>query len=254
MNASIFNHRNQPTMKILIRSRCRAGLSAALVTLFGVASLQGAVIPKPVWFGDANTTYQSYTFSTSSTTPAPETLTNPYGTPDMEITVVPYIGVGTGYQDPSDPLDIHRVDGAWDLGPDGSIAIDVPVAPTPGAGESYIVDVVVSVVYEPTAGLYNVPDIIYTPSSIASTTEKSDWEADGFFFWGLKTSETTIGNVPTELINVLVDATGDTGSLIDTVEVHTRYTLVPEPQVYALFLGVGALGLILVRRWRRRLS
>jgi hypothetical protein len=169
----------------------------------------------------------------------------------MEISAVPFLGVGTGYQDPLEPTEIHRVDGAWDLGPDGSISLDIPVAPTPGPGESYIVDVFVAVVYEPTLGIFNVPDIIYTPASIASTSENPIFEPDGdFFFWGLKTSETTIGNVPTELISVLIDATGASGSLIDTVEVHTRYTLVPEPSVYALVFGFGVFAWILFRRSR----
>ena len=220
--------------------------------LVGSLSLKAAIVlPGPTWAGDADTTFQSYTFTTSSTTAAPENVTNPYGTPEMLVTVVPFIGVGTGYQDPSDPGKIYFQDGAWDLGPDGSILFDIPVAPPVGSGLGYIVDVFVNVIYEPTSFIYNVPDVLYTPASVASTTVNPSYtvDVDGFP-WGLLTSETTIGSTPTELIQVLVDATGSNGSLIDTVEIHTRYQVIPEPESMALIMAGCTFVVLLIRRSR----
>jgi len=226
--------------------------------LFALAAIQvsAAVIPTPVWYGDENTTYQSYTFSTSSTTASPEQVTNPYGSPELLVAYVPSGGVGTGYQDPANEFAINRVDGAWDLGPDGSIQITVPVAPPVGEGLGYVVDVYISVVYEPTPGFYNPPDVFVTPTTSLANSLNPTFEQDGFFYWGLKTAEGTIGEVPSELLTVLIDATGETGSLIDTIEVHTRYqAIVPEPGATALVFGVFTLiGLVIRRSRRNRLT
>lgn len=225
----------------------------SLLALAGLSlPLYAAIIPNPIWFGDPNTTYQSYTFSTSSTTPLPESLANPYGDPEMLITVVPYIGVGEGYQDPAIPWSINRVDGAWDLGPDGSIQVDVPVAAPVNGGPGYVVDYFISVIYEPTAGFYSLPDVFLDPVSIASTNANPTFELEdnNFFYWGLLSAEGTISEVSANRVRILVDATEPNGSLIDTVEIHTRYTLIPETSVYSFVLGLGSLGLILLRRHR----
>jgi hypothetical protein len=223
--------------------------TVTLATIGLSLPLYAAIISNPTWYGDPNTTYQSYTFSTNSTTPAPETVNNPYGAPDMLITVVPFIGVGTGYQDPNE-FSVTRVDGAWDLGPDGSIAVDVPIGPAVGIGPGYILDYFISVVYE--GGLYSVPDTFFTPVSIANTTVNPTFEQDGIYRWHLLTAEGTISEVPTNLLQVLFDATGSNGSIVDTVEIHTRYTIIPEAGFYSLGLGLGTLGLILFRRFRSR--
>ncbi len=209
----------------------------------------GPTLPAPSWYGDPDTTFQSYLFTTDSTTALPEDYENPYGVPAMNITVVPSGGVGTGYQDPSIPWHIHRDGGAWDLGPDGFIQFDIPVAPPVGTGPGYVLEVYIGVVYEPTAGFYSPPAIDVSPPSPVTTDLNPQYEQDGFFFWGLATSVVTINNLQSDFITIFVNAQGSTGSLIDAVEIHTRYTVIPEPKSYAVMVGLLALA---VACWRKR--
>ena len=222
-----------------------------MLSLPAVAFLQGAIIPNPTWYGDPDTTYQSYTFTTDSATPDPETVSNPYGDPEMLIINVPTLGgVGIGYVDPS--FGLNRSGGSWDLGPEGYLTVDVPVAPVPVPGQSYIVDIQVSVVYDPSVGFFTVPEISVTPEAVVSTVDEPTFEQDGFFFWGLLTGTVTIPEAPSELITVLINATGANGSLIETVEIHTRYQLIPEASHFALGAGAVALLLVLLRRSGKR--
>jgi hypothetical protein len=205
-------------------------------------------LPAPSWYGDPNTTWQSYLFATDSTTALPEDYKNPYGVPTMNITVVPSGGVGTGYQDPSIPWQIHRDGGGWDLGPDGFVRFDIPVAPPVGTGPGYILDVYLGVVYEPTAGFYSPPAVDLLPSSLVTTDLNSRYEQAGSFFWGLATNVATINNLQSDFITVFVNAQGSTGSLIDAVEIHTRYVVIPEPRTYALAAGL----IIFALAWHQR--
>jgi len=41
---------------------------------------------------------------------------------------------------------------------------------------------------------------------------------------------------------------------LDSSELMLTYTAIPEPQTYALFFGVGTLGMVVLRRWRARRS
>lgn len=224
-----------------------------LVACFGISFLvtySSATVNLPVspsWYGDDQTTFQSYTFATDSTSAAPDVDENANGNPEMLVNYVPDTGVGTGYQDPEEDIDVHRVDGAWDLGPDGDITYDIPVAPPVGDGPGYVVDVFVGVVYE--SGLFQTPNIVSTPNSAIVTSEDPNFEQDGIINWGLLTGETNIEDLQNDSISVLVDATGDDGSLVDTVEIHTRYEVIPEPKVFGLIVGMCLLVCVpLVRR------
>ncbi len=121
-------------------------------------------------------------------------------------------------------------------------------APPVGSGPGYSVEVYVSVVYDPTPGFFNLPDISVTPAAIVSTIVDPTFEPDGFFHWGLLTGTATIETLSTNWINVLITGTGSTGSLIETVEIHTRYQIIPEPGNLAFGLGLVCMLLITVRR------
>lgn len=226
---------------------------AATLFFYITAESGGAIIVSPVlpWeLGDPNTTYQQYTFSTDSQNPDPEQIINPFGDPSMDIVFVPFIGVGTGWQDPDpDVFSINREDGAWDLGPEGFITVDIPFGlPLPSPAHFYQVEVFIGVVYD---DFYGLPALSLSPSASITQTLDSSWELEsGFFKWGLITASATIESVFAEHFSISIISTGDFGSLIDTVEIHTRYTLIPEPRVYALLTGLVVLGVVLFSRRR----
>jgi len=223
-----------------------------VMVLFGVLAVKPAALsaaalaPLPSWFGEPNSTYQSYIFSTDSLSPNPEEITNPFGSPTAQIEVVPSIGVGVGYQDP-DPLvpSINRTGGAWDLGPGGSMQFEIPVGPGLASGQFYVVDVFVNVIYE--SGLYYAPNLIPMPSATVTVLDDSDYDQINIVRWGLRSSEATLTAVSGDTISLLLDVPGetgvteDTGSIVDTVELHTIYEIVPEPSSFPLLSGLLAL-------------
>lgn len=237
---------------LLIPSLTRVPVVMALFGLFAVkaATLNAAALaPLPSWFGDANTTYQSYTFSTDSLSPAPEEMTNPYGSPTAQIEVVPSLGVGVGYQDPDPNVpSINRTGGAWDLGPAGSMLFEIPVGPALPSGQFYVVDVFVNVIYE--SGLYYPPNLIPTPSAAVSVFDDPNFDQINIVRWGLRSSEASLTAVSGDTISLLLDVPGetgvteDTGSIVDTVELHTSYQIVPEPLSLPLVMGLSALLLL----------
>jgi len=210
-------------------------------------------IPAPSWSADPTVTFQSYLFTTDSLTPTPDSVANAFGDPEAWVVFVPYIGVGTGWQDP-DQISIQRDGGAWDLGPDGSITVSVPFAPPTAQlepGYRYLVNLFVQVVYEPTPGFYHLPDIILSTMSVVESSTNPMFAQDGFFWWGLLTGESTFETLTSNSVTVLIDATGSTGSLVDTVVIYTRYEVIPEPHTVAFALGcVALLTVMLVRRRR----
>lgn len=227
-------------------------IGAAL--LLPATAVLAQVIPAPSWFEGPNVTYQSYLFTTDSLNPAPDTVVNSFGDPQATVVYVPYIGVGVGWQDPNE-ISIQREGGAWDLGPDGSITVSVPFAPPSeplDPGYSYTVNVFVQVVYEPTPGFYNIPDIIMSAGTISETATDPFFAPDGYFWWGLLTGQGTVEGLQTNVLTFLIDATGSTGSLVDTVEIYTRYEIIPEPHTVAFALGGFALLATVLFRRRRR--
>lgn len=242
---------------LLIPLLTQAPVVMVLFGLFAVkaATLNAAALaPLPSWFGDANTTYQSYIFSTNSLSPAPEEMTNPFGSPTALIEVVPSLGVGVGYQDPDPNVpSINRTGGAWDLGPAGSMLFEIPVGPALPSGQFYVVDVFVNVIYE--SGLYYPPNLVPTPSAtVLTTTDDPNYDQIGIVPWGLRSSEASLTAVSGDTISLLLDVPGetgvteDTGSIVDTVELHTSYEIVPEPLSFPLVTGLCALLLLGLRR------
>lgn len=232
---------------------------AILFASFGLSlccaplSVRAATIPTPIWIDDPKITFQSYTFTTDSDEPDPEIRENAFGFPEMSITNIRTPGdVGIGYLDPDDPFQPTRDGGAWDLGPQGFIVVNLPVAfPLPPLpGYFYEVDVFISIVY--LSGLYSAPYVYLTPSTPVVTS-------DSFFFqegqtqniWHVRTAEATLEMTSNE-VTILLDAAGPYGSLIDTIEIHTRYTLIPEPRVYALLTGLVVLGVVLFNSRKRQ--
>ena len=214
----------------------------------------GAVI-LPTWFGEPNTTSQVFLFNTASTTPSPNTSANPYGTTSAAVDVGFF---GNGWENPAD-LPISNPgfngDGAWDIGAgsDGSITFQVPVAPSaPLPGQSYRLDILIYVIAYKDLQEFPLPsvlglapgDLVLTGSNVLSTRPPAGtwreltWEA------------VKSGHGDNAITVALTPPTGDV-SVIDRVEIYTRYEAVPEPSVALLTLLSG---LALCSRRRRGLE
>lgn len=201
-----------------------------------------AATPLPSWYGEANTTRQGYTFGTGSLNPAPDILENPYGTPSATVVLGTF---SDGWQDPVAPYDLAGVndDGAWDLGKAGSISVTCPIAPLAAApGTTYRVDFeVYSVAY---FGITALPlfdslglttnDLIYTQTTVANDPQFPGASWQGLKWTGYFTNQTS------NTISFLIKAPANNTAVVDTFEVFTRMTLIPEPSAFLLVLAPAA--------------
>lgn len=194
----------------------------------------------PTWFGDPNTTSQVFLFNSSSLTPTPNVSANPYGSTSASVDVGFF---GNGWENPAD-LPISNPgfdgDGAWDVGAgnDGSITFQVPVAPSaPDPGTSYRLDIMIYVIAYKDLQELPVPSVLglapgdldLTSSNILSTRPPAG-------SWRELTWQAVKNNHTTDSITMaLTPPTGDV-SVIDRVEIYTRFVAVPEPSSFALSL------------------
>lgn len=215
----------------------------AVLGLGGVLPVSGA-ISLPTWAGDPNTTSQTFLFDSSDLTPAPNNSTNPYGTASASVTVGLF---GNGWEDPvgafSNPG--HEGDGAWDVGPaldlstQGIITFDVPVAPgPPGGGTLYRIDLVFyAIAYKDLAKIpeFSVAglssgDIQLESSGILSTQAPAGT-------WEERTWSAVFEAYSGDTISMALTPPEGAVSVVDRVDILTRYTAIPEPSVSALLLG-----------------
>lgn len=190
------------------------------------ASLQGG---QPVWYGEAETTRALYPFSTDSLNPSPEVLENPYGSPSAVVTVTePF---GTGWQDPADAFSTPGVDadGAWDVGPDGSIALTIPFTAGPtDPGLEYRVEFYLYVVaYEVPVTLPEISAPGLVLENVSSSTETVKQDTLGRYTGLTWTAEAPVDGGNT--VDLLFEA-ATAGAVIDSIDVHTRVTTTGEPQ------------------------
>jgi hypothetical protein len=222
------------------------GLSAALPA--------SAAVSLPSWNGQPNTTSQVFLFNTASTTPSANNSVNPYGTASASVVVGFF---GNGWENPADAPASNpgfNGDGAWDvgtgidslsgnrLGPDGSITFSVPVAPAaPGVGQSYRLDILIyAVAYQdlhrlPEASVLGLApgDLVLASSNVLGTRPPNGtWRE-------LTWTAVKEGHTTGALSVALTPPTGE-ASVIDRVEIYTRYTLVPEPSSAVLLMLAGA--------------
>jgi hypothetical protein len=201
--------------------------------IFGISALLAAPSTwsaVPVWKDDPLTTFASYTFTTPSTTPAPEEVRNPYGSPML--TVNPELFFGTGWQDPNGEFQLTRVpgEGAWDLGQFGNMALTIPVAPVAGSVKD--LDVFIDCVWYqgpvsiPTFGVSGL-----TPATLLVTQELV--QPDGAGSWRRTNWDASFLNETADSITVMLQAPWN-GSVVDSLTVYTRY--VPEPGTATLVL------------------
>jgi len=212
----------------------------ALTGFFLALSFAGVAFADtpPVWRGQSGSTLQRWDFTGNSTTPTPDVLTNPYGTPTLSVDFNPPFGSGW-YNTPSG---YGTRQGFWDIA-NGSMTMDIPSVPVP----AFYLQIQLQVTYW--RDVSQAPTFNLSPSAIqigpTITTLVEDPAGLGAWYSDLIVWEVTPGPG-----DQFITLQGDTtfGSVIEQVIVDTR--AVPEPAV----LGLAALftGSLLLRHFVRR--
>ena len=208
-----------------------------------------ASTPLPGWYGQPGTTRQGYWFDSSSLTPSANIMENPYQTPVASVSPGAF---SDGWQDPMHTIDLSGVllDGAWDLGIAGSITVVCQVAANPPApGTHYRVDFeVYAVAYRGITALPSLDtlgllanDLVLTQTLVAEDPEFPGASWQGRMWTGYFES------LQTNTVSFAVKAPSNNTSVVDTYEVFTKVTLIPEPSLVMLSV-VSALGWSLRRR------
>lgn len=193
---------------------------AGMLAFFSVTTTTAS----PSWHGEAGTSYQEFRFTSNDPTPNPETVANLYGSPVSEISVTePF---GAGWQDPAVEYSLSGVnaDGAWDLGPEGQIGVSLPVGPTRSSPSlEYDVDLFVYIVAY--VGPVDLP--VLSVSGHELTEETSNTELVQNDTLGSYQSITWTGRLVGLAANQLslVAAAESNGALIDSIEIHSRYSV-----------------------------
>lgn len=217
-------------------------LIMVLAMMLCTASLALADNP-PSWRGSAGTTFQQWTFSTSATSPSPESATNAYGSAAATVSVDSLLA--TGYWD-SFPEVYGSAQGLWDIGT-GSITLSIPN--TPNMAPDTFKDIQVWMKYwvAPSAA----PGILVSPTASLVSTDSAEVESVGPMgsWWAGTWLFRVTPNPDHETITILGDQFW--GSQIDEIVVDTRCGTIPEPSSLAA-LFTAMVGLAGLRRLRRR--
>ena len=201
----------------------------------------------PSWAGEPGATHYTYNFSTSDSTPAPDIAQSAFGAPVLTVNT----GIASsGWQNPAEEFTSPGVDGdgAWDLGNGGVISFSLPVAAAAASlGTTYRIDFVVYAVS------FIVPNSLPTLSAvglapqdqvISNATVK---DAPPLSRWDSRTWTGYYQGVTSNSVTFNITAPTN-GSTIDTFEVYTRLTVVPEPSSALLAMLAGAAGCLRRRR------
>ncbi len=223
--------------------------TAALLIAGGGGALHATLSP-PSWYGEPGTTRQEFYFDTDSQSASANVLENPCGDSIVTVTLGPY---STGWQDPDNEFDFNRSggDGAWDLGMGGYLSVDVPFAASPaGGGDWYRVDFhVEAVAYD--AGAFAVlpgfhgeghtaRDLAVSKVLVEDVPPLASWE--GLTWTGY------YDHVTSNEVGFRVQAPANNVSVVDNLEVFTRFTIVPEPSSATLLVVILTMGAAQQRR------
>lgn len=217
-------------------------LPAAACFVVGGLDDAMAATPLPSWYGDSNTTRQGYTFTSGSLSPTPEIHENPYGTPVATVVLGTF---SDGWQDPLAPYDLAGVDddGAWDLGKGGTINLTFQIAPFAAApGTTYRVDFqVYTVAYYGITALPSLDTLGLSANDLTLTqnTVANDPLFPGATWQGLKWTG-YFENQTSSTISFQIKAPANNTSVVDTFEVFTLVTVIPEPSAFLLILTPAA--------------
>lgn len=198
----------------------------------------------PEWNGRPGTTASLFTFTNGDRSPAPRFFDNPHGTP--RATVDPESILGAGWMDPDNDLHLTRGNGngAWDLGQNGLISLTVPISQS-GDGGLKNVDFFLNLTW------YSGP--MGTPGHslsgmipVSETSYHTSLQPDGPGAWYSTVWNATFENVTNDELTLVIQAPWN-GAVVDSIDIYTRTTVIPEPGSL-LLAGIGVGGLVLSRR------
>jgi hypothetical protein len=225
---------------------------SVFLVLAGTAVLRAAT-PLPPWYLEPDTTREGYQFTSGSLNPLPEIDENPNGTPAAEVVVGEF---SDGWQNPAVPWASHGLigDGAWDLGVAGTFSVLSKIAADPPTPDSvFRVDFLIYVAYLYDSNIIVAPeldivgqsplDLAYTDVALGTVSNRTyrgrTWTGylenvtTNQIEWVASTPTVTSGTEPT--------------AVLDTVEIFTKVTVVPEPSS-CLLLALSSFICLLCRR------
>lgn len=201
-------------------------LFAGFLLVSLASGIAGATTPS--WVGEPSTTAQIYRFTTNNPNPLPEELANPHGMPAAVVSVNP--PQGEGWFGPDSLFPGVDNEGTWDLGPspDGFITVSLPFAPPQfDPGLFYELELFIYLVaYEIPVALPQVllPGLEPTNVTSGAVTVKPD--VLGRYRGLTWTASVTVPEGNQLTIRFAATASG---ALVDSIAIHTRYTLAGEP-------------------------
>ncbi len=212
------------------------GLLPLALACFAAQAEGAATVPD--WYGGPSSTHQTFFFSNDDPTPVPDQLESAFGAATLTVNTG---FAASGWQDPEGAFTSPGIDddGAWDLGNQGFIEISLPVAALAAEpGTSYKIDflVYVSGMVTPTA-LPALEAVGLTPQDL--TDQTATGPSDGALSrWDNRTWTGYFDGVTDNTVTFRIQAPTN-GSVIDTFEVYTNVTVVPEPSIALLGLLAG---------------
>lgn len=223
--------------------------AAAWMVIGGLHHATGAT-PLPSWYGTPGSTHQGYTFGNGSLTPAADILDNPYGTPAATVVIGSF---SDDWQDPNATYDLAGVndDGAWDLGRAGTITVILPftqIAASPGV--TYRVDFeVYTVAY---FGITSLPlfdshGLPVNGLTLAQNTVATDPLFPGATWQGLNWTG-YFDNLTSNTITLSIKSPTNNTSVVDSFEIFTHVTVIPEPSPFLLVIAPAAAWIVRRRR------
>lgn len=216
-------------MKNLIKSRLRwsaaVGWTAASLTAW--AGWAHDLLP-PCWRGQVGTTFQRWTFNTNANPASPELASNPYGSPQAEVTVGPF-GAGWLWD-----LRFGTNRGYWDLGRGGTISISIPDDPSAPTGAWKYVWV--QVTHWEDSGIFTAPAVGVSGGVLVST-RRQVVEPTYFGQWALHQSLWRLEPSPAQETVTLT--AGPKGAVVDQVVVDTKWVEITCPSDLVLEADPG---------------
>lgn len=198
----------------------------------------------PTWRRAVGTTFQKWTFDTSTNRPAPSVVNNPYGTASATINV----GTTGGWVSSNAAYGSRT--GYWSLGPSAVVQISLPNQIEANKAEDVWVQLVWAYVLDD-QGQSGAPKAVSVDGCSASTTQATALESNAKTGWFDTVYKFQLNPAVANRQTITITADSVRGFLLDQVIIDTRLTsIVPEPSSLLTMLA-GGVALAVSRRKRR---